>query len=32
MSMVKQVIYERWAEIDTTHGIVWVPLDLVCAG
>ena len=32
MSMVKQVIYDRWAEIDTSHGIVWVPFDLVCAG
>ena len=32
MTMQKQVIYDRWCVIDTTHGTVAIPHDLVCAG
>jgi hypothetical protein len=32
MTMQKQVIYDRWCVIDTTHGTVAIPHDLVCVG
>jgi len=31
MKMQKQIIYDRWCVIDTTHGTVAIPHDLVCA-
>lgn len=31
MTMQEQVIYDRWCVIDTTHGTVAIPHDLVCA-